>query len=212
MTLGSLNEVTGNGSKESVNVRRRENAGLDRCGNANLVVDRRDESDEVVENECERECERGGLKVRVLGRRRRVGHRPCVRKRDEPTRRLHTQERPCLCSDRLRVVEELREREKEKEKRTFSKDGEVDFDDVAVKSKDGLEMAFDDVSGEICDDDDLCVCVGRLDLHVATAQGLDVTHVTHISIGLTNYASSSTYLWRISFHSFYSQKCEKGNC
>lgn len=98
-----------------------------------------------------------------------------------------------------------------KRERTFSKDRQVNFDDFAVEAKDSLEMGLYDISGEICDDDDLGVRVGGvlggLDVHV---QG-GMSHRSHsgnsfsISIRVV-YASSSTYLWRMSFHSFCAER------
>jgi hypothetical protein len=93
-----------------VNERRRGNAGLDRFCIANLGADRRDENDEEVENVCV--FGQGGLRVRVLGRHRRAGHRPCVRKRDAQTWHPHTQEQPCPYFDRLEVVRVVEQKER----------------------------------------------------------------------------------------------------
>jgi len=43
------------------------------------------------------------------------------------------------------------------EKPTFSKEGNVYLDNLAVEAKDSEKMALDNIPGEIVDDNDLCI-------------------------------------------------------
>jgi len=40
---------------------------------------------------------------------------------------------------------------------TLSEQRQVDFDDLAIETEDGLEVGLDDVAGQIVDDDDFCI-------------------------------------------------------
>jgi hypothetical protein len=60
---------------------------------------------------------------------------------------------------------------------TFSEQWQVDFDDLAIETEDGLEVGFDDVSGQIIDDDDFCIwfsvdgCRAAVNVHFSIANG-----------------------------------------
>lgn len=63
-------------------------------------------------------------------------------------------------------------------KHTFSKEWEVDLEDLAVETKDGFEMRLCDIACEVCDDDDFCVrlCVEffwiwSVNVHVGRREG-----------------------------------------
>jgi hypothetical protein len=91
----------------------------DRYGNELLVQEEDDESERGMEVENEsgngNGNGQGGVRVGLLGWRRRVGRRPCAEKHDVPRQAQHIQEQLCLCFDRLWwwwwLVREKRKRE-----------------------------------------------------------------------------------------------------